>query len=155
MRKKLYAAYGSNLNIGQMSMRCPDAAIYKRATLKDHELLFRGAAHGAVATVEPCAGSSVPIMLWTISERDEAALDRYEGYPFFYDKRQMSFIVDSEEIGAMVYIMTPGHSAGLPTLSYYNTIIQGYKDCGLERAVLAKAHERSKQLMMQEQQMYM
>lgn len=78
--KKLYAAYGSNLNHAQMAYRCPDATVYGTAELKDHELLFRGSPTSAVATVEPKEGGSVPILLWEISKRDEHSLDRYEGW---------------------------------------------------------------------------
>lgn len=77
--KKLYAAYGSNLNFAQMEYRCPDATAYGTAELKDHELLFRGSPTSAVATIEPKEGRSVPIMLWEISARDERSLDHYEG----------------------------------------------------------------------------
>jgi len=62
--KKMYAAYGSNLNFAQMEHRCPDATFYGAAELKDHELLFRGSPTSAVATIEPKEGSSVPILLW-------------------------------------------------------------------------------------------
>ena len=77
----MYAAYGSNLNFAQMEHRCPDATVYGAAELKDHELLFRGSPTSAVATIEPKEGSSVPILLWEISAKDERSLDRYEGFP--------------------------------------------------------------------------
>ena len=95
--KKLYAAYGSNLNHAQMAYRCPDATVYGTAELKGHELLFRGSPTSAVATVEPKEGGSVPILLWEISKRDEHTLDRFEGWPSFYGKEQMEFQLESGE----------------------------------------------------------
>ncbi len=77
----LYIAYGSNLNLPQMAFRCPTAEVAGTSELKDYELLFRGGRRGAVATVEPKEGSSVPVLLWKIRQKDEEALDRYEGYP--------------------------------------------------------------------------
>ena len=50
MDKKLYIAYGSNLNIKQMANRCPTAKVVGASMLKDWRLLFRGAHAGAVAT---------------------------------------------------------------------------------------------------------
>ncbi len=58
---KLYIAYGSNLNLSQMKHRCPTARVIGTSELKDYELVFRGSGHNAVATVEPCKGSTVPV----------------------------------------------------------------------------------------------
>ena len=51
---------------------------------KNYELLFRG-----VATVEPKEGATVPVLLWKIEPLDEAALDRYEGWPHLYRKEMI------------------------------------------------------------------
>ena len=136
--KTLYAAYGSNLNLEQMAWRCPDAKIYGRAVLKDHEMVFRGHPDSAVATIEPREGGSVPI------------LDRYEGWPTFYGKETMTFETDSGPVSAMVYVMTPGHRPGLPSAHYYETIAEGYQDCGFDRSVLDRAVMRSQELAIQE-----
>ena len=85
-KERLYIAYGSNLNLLQMAFRCPTAEIAGKSELKGYELLFRGGRKGAVATVEPRDGGSVPVLLWKIREADEEALDRYEGYPHFYEE---------------------------------------------------------------------
>ena len=73
MSKKptLYVAYGSNMNLPQMALRCPTAEVVATSELKDFELLFRGSRSSAVATVEPKEGSSVPVLLWKIREKDE------------------------------------------------------------------------------------
>ena len=56
MDRKIYIAYGSNLNLPQMAIRCPGAAVIGKSALKDYELVFRGGRRGAVATVEPKKG---------------------------------------------------------------------------------------------------
>ena len=149
--KKMYAAYGSNLNFAQMEHRCPDATVYGAAELKDHELLFRGSPTSAVATIEPKEGSSVPILLWEISAKDERSLDRYEGFPSFYEKEQMDFEMDGGTVSAMVYVMTPGHELGSPSGYYYATIEEGYHDCGFDTRILEQAREHSEELAAQEQ----
>ena len=93
-KRKKYIAYGSNLNLEQMAFRCPTAKVVGKSELKDYELLFRGGRRGAVATVEPKAGSTVPILVWEIQKKDEASLDLYEGYPNFYDKQMLEIELD-------------------------------------------------------------
>ncbi len=146
MKNKLYIAYGSNLNLPQMAHRCPAAKVVGASEIKDYALVFRGGRHGAVATIEPCEGSSVPVLLWKITPRDEQALDVYEGYPSFYEKQSMELPLDDRTVSAMVYVMTPGHRLGYPSDYYYNTIREGYKTAGFDTAVLEHAVDYTEQL---------
>ena len=95
MTGRRYIAYGSNLNRAQMALRCPDAKVVGTGEIKDYELLFRGNRNGAVATVEPKKGESVPVLIWEISPRDEFNLDRYEGYPRLYGKEMLEVEMDN------------------------------------------------------------
>lgn len=147
MKNKLYIAYGSNLNLPQMAHRCPSAKVVGASEIKDYALVFRGGRNGAVATIEPCEGSSVPVLLWKITPKDEAALDIYEGFPRFYDKEMMELPLDGQTVSAMVYVMTPGHRLGYPSDYYYNTIREGYKTAGFDPAVLEQAVDYTEQLM--------
>lgn len=63
-----------------------------------------------MATVESKAGSTVPVLIWEIQNRDEASLDLYEGYPNLYGKQMLEVELDGKTVPAMVYVMTPGHS---------------------------------------------
>jgi len=101
-KTRLYIAYGSNLNLPQMAFRCPTAEVVGAGEVKGYEMLFRGGRRGAVATIEPLEGSSVPVLLWKIRSQDELALDRYEGYPNFYRKEMMEVEVNGKPVGAMV-----------------------------------------------------
>ena len=49
---KYYLAYGSNLNIRQMQMRCPGAKPVGTMVLEDYELLFKGSKTGSYLTIE-------------------------------------------------------------------------------------------------------
>lgn len=135
----LYIAYGSNLNLPQMAFRCPTAEVVGTSELKDYELLFRGGRRGAVATVEPKKGSTVPVLLWKIWKADEAALDRYEGYPNFYDKQIIDVELDGKTVSAMIYVMTPGHKFGIPSDYYANVIWEGYESAGFDTQILEDA----------------
>lgn len=160
-RETLYLAYGSNMNQTQMALRCPTAEVVGTSELKGYELLFRGAARGAVATVEPKEGSSVPVLLWKIRRADEQALDRYEGYPRLYGKQMLQVELDGKEVAAMGYIMTLGHGFGIPSDRYADVIWEGYEQCGLDTKPLedaignayAKVSEQEKDMGEQAQEM--
>jgi gamma-glutamylcyclotransferase (GGCT)/AIG2-like uncharacterized protein YtfP len=138
-KNKLCAAYGSNLNLAQMANRCPTARVIGQSALTGRRLLFRGAHANAVATVEPFAGSKVPVLVWEITPHDEAALDRSEGFPFLYRKERMKVTLNGKTITAMVYVMNDGRPLGQPSCYYYSSILEGYKAAGFDADVLRKA----------------
>ena len=145
MEKRYYIAYGSNLNVRQMKWRCPDARIVGTAALKDWRLLFKGSKTGAYLTIEKEPGGSVPVAVWAVSETDEAALDRYEGFPTFYYKTELPVEVKGIRTGklsrhtAFVYIMHEDRPEGIPTNAYVRTCADGYRDFGFDMNVLADA----------------
>lgn len=144
-QKRLYIAYGSNLNLPQMERRCQTATVAGKSEIKGYELLFRG-----VATVEPKEGGSVPVLLWNIEPRDEAALDRYEGWPHLYRKEMMEVELEGEMVSAMVYVMNNGRYLGMPSQYYYDVIKEGYITAGFDTDVLEKALDRTEELLEQE-----
>lgn len=137
--KTLYIAYGSNLNLEQMSRRCPTARPLGNAKLTGYRLLFRGGHGGAVATVEKHKSGSVPVLVWELEPPDEAALDRYEGWPRFYRKETVKVRFQGKWTPVMVYIMNDGYEPGLPGKSYYNTILSGYESAGFDSGILDRA----------------
>ncbi len=138
MKKKLYIAYGSNLNLKQMERRCPDAEILGTAMLKDYELEFR-----SVATVVPKKGSAVPVLIWKISPQDEKNLDRYEGFPLMYRKEEYEIDLNGEKITGMAYVMNGGQICS-PGLGYQRVIAQGYHENHLDMKFLNQAVYRAK-----------
>ena len=56
-------------------------------------------------------GSRVPVAAWEVSAEDELALDRYEGFPTFYYKKEMLLPIKGIRSGKIrmrnifVYIM--------------------------------------------------
>ncbi len=89
MRKKLYIAYGSNLNKGQMAWRCPTARYVGTGMVEGYELKFKGRPEGAYATIDPKKGGRVPVAIWEIQPYDEFRLNQYEGYPNNYFTRNI------------------------------------------------------------------
>jgi gamma-glutamylcyclotransferase (GGCT)/AIG2-like uncharacterized protein YtfP len=145
MSKRLYVAYGSNLNFEQMKHRCPTAKLYDTGIIEGYELQFKGEPTCAFATIAPKENASVPVAVWEIQPRDEMALDRYEGYPSHYFKQNVPVQLGGEEVGAMVYIMNLKRQFGMPSPHYYQTVLEGYHDCGLDTDVLDQAVKDSAQ----------
>lgn len=135
----LYLAYGSNLNKRQMAHRCPTAKFICTSVLEGYELLFRGGHGSAVANIEPKKDNSVPVGIWEIADRDEKALDIYEGYPQLYRKESVKVKVNGKKQEVMVYIMNEGKPLNAPSLYYYNVIEEGYCDCDINTLALEEA----------------
>lgn len=136
----LYVAYGSNLNVPQMEQRCPDAEIYGVGRIEDYRLVFKGLGVYSYATIEPYDGEYVPVAVWRISARDEARLDRYEGYPMHYQKHIVKVVLsDGGVVGGMVYIMDARAMSGVPTRSYFDCVLMGYNSFGLDVQKLYQA----------------
>ena len=145
MNKRYYVAYGSNLNVAQMRYRCPNAKVIGTAWLEDYQLLFKGSKTGSYLTVEPKKGSRVPLGVWEVDERDELRLDRYEGYPDFYYKKELrlkikGIVTDKvRERDCFIYIMHEDRPLGLPSTGYISVCSEGYRNFRFEQLHLMKA----------------
>lgn len=142
--KKYYLAYGSNLNVRQMALRCPTAKAIGTAVIKDYELLFKGSKSGAYLTIEPKVGAEVPVAVWAVEPSDELLLDRYEGFPTFYYKAEIELPVKyfsgkTATRKAFVYIMHEERPLGLPSGTYVQTCLEGYRNFGFDESVLIAA----------------
>jgi len=107
-----YFAYGSNMDVQQMAVRCPDAVVVGTACLPGHRFLIN--THG-VATVVPAQGEAVHGVLWEVSKADEASLDYYEGVAAgFYRKVIARVRLDNGNVAdALIYLARddkPGHA---------------------------------------------
>ncbi len=126
--RKLYAAYGSNMNLSQMAQRCPHAKRVGRGLVYGYELVF---AYKGVATIVPSPDNFVIVILWELTPECEQALDRYEGYPRLYGKEkiQVSLMDSDMEVSAMAYVMNKPfcEMRDIPSESYKNTILIGLK----------------------------
>ena len=151
MEKRYYLAYGSNLNVRQMMIRCPSARMIGTATIEDYRLMFKGSKTGSYLTIEPEEGCSVPVGVWEVSEADELALDRYEGFPTFYYKKEMELPITGIRTGkvrrrkAFVYIMHEDRLLGVPSNMYMRICMEGYMDFGFNYDTLWEAYEYSRQ----------
>lgn len=134
-----YWAYGSNLCIRQMKRRCPRAIKYGPMSVNDSALIFRG-----VADVTVREGSTTPGGLWQITAECERSLDQYEGVASkMYLKRYFRIEVQGKKYTCLFYQMRAKEGVLPPSEDYLNTIVEGYRDFGLNLAPLDAAVSES------------
>ena len=134
----LYIAYGSNMNLSQMDYRCPQSKVVGNGKIVGWKLVFN--VHADVVETKNL-NDEVPVVLWNIHDNDWYMLDRYEGYPSYYIKRIVDVITDSGEVvKAVVYVMANNRKGVCPPDEYYfNTVLTGYNDNGINTDVLFDA----------------
>ncbi len=150
---RYYLAYGSNLNVRQMRFRCPTALVVGKGVIKDYRLLFKGSKTGSYLTIEKAKGYEVPVAVWKVDEACEKALDRYEGYPSFYYKKEIEIDYISikkkepRRCKAFVYIMHEERELGIPSRGYVEVCLEGYRTFGfnpilIEEAIIKSMEEK-------------
>lgn len=145
MHKHYYFAYGSNLNLRQMTERCPGHRIVGRARVIDHALTFTGHSHrwgGAVATIVPVKSAAVEGVVYAITDEHVSILDGFEEHPDVYLRQP----IDVSLLGASAADDTHALPAGPLTVmtyvqplieplpgapGYVDVIRQGYRTHGL------------------------
>ena len=134
-------AYGSNLSLERMKRRCPSCKVVGTAELPGYRLLFKKSMTGAYATIEQDANWTVPVVVYRISAADELRLDRFEGCPAYYYKREFMLSVKrtngrkTRELCA-AYIMHEYRALSKPGMNYFRLLDTGYAQYGFDLNVL-------------------
>ena len=141
--EELYFAYGSNLNLGQMAVRCPQAGVVGKAVLEGYELAFRR----GVLTVLLKEGGWVNGLLWRVNAWDELTLDRYEGYPHLYTKELLPVQTDSGPQTVVAYVMTAPYCEKVqpPAATYLQTVLDGCRMAGFDPKAVLQAAAQARQ----------
>jgi len=137
----LYGAYGANLNMANMEVRCPQAKPILGFNLVGYRLVFNG-----VADIVKDKDTKVPIGLWKITKECEKSLDRYEGYPYLYKKIRLKIDVPGFKGQKVMFYVMRRKGVALPPASYFNTIAQGYDDFALDKDYLNWAVHEADQM---------
>ena len=135
---RLYFAYGSNMDPERMLARCPRSSSVGRGRIRHRRFLIntRG-----VATISPERDATVWGGVWAISARDEAMLDRFEGFPQAYWKEQLPVTMpDGKRCRALVYV-DPVSAPGWPRPGYLERIVRGARAFRLPEAYIARIIE--------------
>ena len=142
--KYYYAGYGSNMNIDQMSWRCPTAKIIGTGYIKGWKLYFN---YHANIQYTGNKHDITPLVIWEITDEDLAMLDLYEGFPKYYVKKNLNCHINNfytntkENLNCIVYVMSPSYETKykMPDKGYFATIYNGYQANGLNTKELYDA----------------
>lgn len=139
---KYYLAYGMNTNLASMAQRCPGAVSLGKIMLLDHTFKFK---HHADAEYVP--NRVMECALWAITDECEKSLDALEGYPYYYDKKNVQVNWRGKNIEAMIYFMTNTFNMpAKPNQSYYDMVIQGYYQHEMDTSLVHLAYEETLEL---------
>lgn len=101
-----------------------------------------------MATIALKRGAKVYGLLWNITEKCEASLDIYEGYPRLYTKKHVSvWDKQGNKLVVMAYVMTEEYSKNptMPSYYYYEGIKEGFRQNGLPVAALGGTLKRTQE----------
>lgn len=133
MQKLLYFAYGSNMLLDRIEDRCGIVKVIGKYVLQDWKLTFDcGHKTGAYSNIVEEEGAEVEGVLYDLTEKQVDAIDRYEGYPYNYERRY--FKIDDNTIGYVYVSVADWFKVdGKPTLHYLNMMIDGCLQNGLDK----------------------
>lgn len=133
---KYYLAYGMNSNLNEMRRRCPDAKSLGPVTVPNYKLAFK-----THCDVVHAPGESMQCVLWSITDQCELALDLLEGFPEYYDKREVQVTYQGQTIRPMIYFMCSGFDYAAPSEHYLNMVVEGYSEHGIPITQIVTALE--------------
>ena len=136
--KKLYFAYGSNMDQEQMHKRCPKSTVFGLTSLANFQFFIncRG-----VASIRPSLGETCHGLLWNISDHDWDALDWYEGVQSNFYRRVTTKIqvdlakpypaVDGVLTDCEIYVARDT-AEGEPRHGYLEKVVDGAKQAAAD-----------------------
>jgi len=125
-----YFAYGSNLDLAQMKIRCPSSELISKGSLSDYRLTFNRYSSGwggGVADVIQGKGSEVWGLVFELSNSDLKRLDSYEGcyndQTSLYERwKAVIDTTDGQVHDVWVYTVVEKQKFVQPTLEYLQII---------------------------------
>lgn len=129
----IYAAYGSNMDPGQMLERTPHSPMSGTGWLQGWRLTFGGEDlgwEGALATVVEDPDSQVFVVLYDVSPEDEERLDRWEGSELdIHAKIRLRVQTLEGSVLAWLYCVD-AYEGGLPSARYIGVMADAAEAAG-------------------------
>ena len=125
-----YFAYGSNMNLDQMAMRCPGADVGPVACLGGWKYFING---NGYAGIEKDDNSEVIGCLWTLKDKHWKALDHYEGVAGgYYERMEMDLELLGEQSTVRCWVyLSCNYEYGVPAARYQQVVVEGARQVGL------------------------
>jgi gamma-glutamylcyclotransferase (GGCT)/AIG2-like uncharacterized protein YtfP len=130
----LYFAYGANMDIAAMALRCPASKPLGLARLPRHRWII---SNDGYANVIHDTRREVHGLLWDLSLADVATLDRFEDVPRLYRKVTQPVISEKGIRRALVYLGRSVES-GKPKPGYLDDVIRAAEALGLPETALVE-----------------
>ena len=96
--------------------------------------------------IEQDANGKVPVVIYKMTPNDEGSLDRFEGCPRYYYKREFLLPVwgpkgrkKRNRRNCIVYVLHENRTLGWPTSDYYRLLDEGYERWDFDKVWLQKA----------------
>ncbi|EWC60745.1 hypothetical protein UO65_4028 [Actinokineospora spheciospongiae] len=128
----LYAAYGSNMDPGQMMERAPHSPMAGTGWLVGWRLTFGGEDigwEGALATIVEDPDSQVFVVLYDVTD-DEQDLDRWEGSELgLHSKIRLRVQTLEGSVLAWLYVLA-AYEGGLPSARYLGVMADAAEAAG-------------------------
>jgi hypothetical protein len=145
--RSFYIAYGSNINIEQMKMRCPNTIEIMEEVLTPYEITFRQTELGSfldmdmsARLIDNCYVMRTPVVIYALTKEDEQRLDGFEHYPDIYIKKNVVFVVDKGlYLSCYYYTLKEKTPYGKPSDKYVNICKKGYENHNFDQSILLDA----------------
>lgn len=131
----LYFAYGSNMDIEQMRMRCAGAEVVGIGALADHALCFPRHSTSrdcGVASITPKPGAETLGVVYRLSADNIARLDGCEEFVEgraaelnSYNRVEIEVLVDGRPCLAQTYVAVTQDGAFRPNAAYLQHLLDG------------------------------
>jgi gamma-glutamylcyclotransferase (GGCT)/AIG2-like uncharacterized protein YtfP len=133
------------MNPAQMAERCPHSPQRGTGWLEGWRLTFGGEAlgwDGALGTVVEDADERVFVVLYDLSEADEAALDSWDGATLGYYRRSKVRVATLDgDVLAWLYVVN-GYEGGLPSAHYLGIMADAAEAAGAPADYVADLRTR-------------
>jgi gamma-glutamylcyclotransferase (GGCT)/AIG2-like uncharacterized protein YtfP len=140
-----YAAYGSNMDTGQMLERCPHSPAIGTGWIEGWRLTFGGESigwEGAVATIVEDPLSHVFVVVYDITDEDERRLDEIELTMLgVYSKIKLRVHTLDGDLLAWTYVLND-YEGGLPSARYLSVMADAAEKAGAPDDYVADLRRR-------------
>jgi hypothetical protein len=141
----LYAAYGSNMDPGQMAERAPHSPLRGTGWLPGWRLTFGGEDRGwegPLATVVEDELSQVFVAMYDVTDADAVQMDRWEHADLaLFRKIRVRVATLEGDVLAWIYVLDD-YEGGLPSCRYLGLIADAAEKAGAPDDYVAELRSR-------------
>lgn len=141
----VYAAYGSNMDPGQMALRAPHSPLRGVGWLSGWRLTFGGEDRGwegPLATLVQEKAGQVFVALYDVTETDERQMDRWEAADLaLFRKLRVRVATLDGEVLAWLYVLDD-YEGGIPSARYLGMIADAAEAAGAPDDYVAELRTR-------------